>query len=623
MGTSIVLKEIQSDKLAFLDGHSHDISSLDISHDGCRLASGQSNNIGMRADVIIWDLTEAKRQLELGNSMIGDKCLIFRMKQHLTKVQACSFSCHDDYLATIGSPDDNALVIWDVATGEAICGAPAGPDTATTCKWLNRRNDRLVTGGHFHARVWQVDYRSPKLYPIDAKLGTLRRIISSLTIQPDDQFAYFGTTSGDLIKVNIDRDEIRSYKDPNTVIPNMIGSSKVKITGGIDALVCIFNEKSNRFNIVAGGGDGTILYYNPLLEYAVGYKNQLKGGITSIFEHPVSGKNFIVGTSECNRYEISRDLHDAVLISSCHANGITDIVFPQKCADLVITTSKSDVRIWNVKKSQEILRIQVPGVDCLSCIITASGSSIITGWDDGKIRAFLPESGKMKFIIPNAHTEKVTALAVADNDIASKQYRIISGGAEGCVRIWNCTSSHQIMKESLKEHRGAVTAIRVNNDSTQFITSSTDGSCIIWDLVRYVRLSALFETNTFLSAIYHPDESQILTCGTNHKITYWDTVDANPIRMIDGGDGFVNTLDIESANGEFFASGCADQIMKVWLYDEGLPVGIGRGHTSSISVVKFSPDMKFVVSAASSGELIFWELPSINKLRDVIPSELR
>ena len=38
---------------------------------------------------------------------------------------------------------------------------------------------------------------------------------------------------------------------------------------------------------------------------------------------------------------------------------------------------------------------------------STSGSVLISGWDDGKIRAFFPETGRIKFVIPEAHSDKV------------------------------------------------------------------------------------------------------------------------------------------------------------------------------------------------------------------------
>ena len=72
-----------------------------------------------------------------------------------------------------------------------------------------------------------------------------------------------------------------------------------------------------------------------------------------------------------------------------------------------------------------------------------------TAWDDGKIRAFYPESGKPAYIIHDAHGKGVTALAVTSNS-----RRIISGGGEGQVRVWDIMEHHQNMREALKEHKG-------------------------------------------------------------------------------------------------------------------------------------------------------------------------
>ncbi len=60
------------------------------------------------------------------------------------------------------------------------------------------------------------------------------------------------------------------------------------------------------------------------------------------------------------------------------------------------------------------------------CGLLQDGKSIISGWSDGKIRAFGPQSGKLLYTINDAHQKAVTAIA-ATSDSA----RILSGGAEG------------------------------------------------------------------------------------------------------------------------------------------------------------------------------------------------
>ena len=84
----------------------------------------------------------------------------------------------------------------------------------------------------------------------------------------------------------------------------------------------------------------------------------------------------------------------------------------------------------------------------------------------------------MKFVIDHAHSDAVTALAVADNDMRGK-YRLVTGGDEGRVRFWEVTHSHT--RSSASRHRGPVNCIKVNADSSQAVTASSDGSCIVWN----------------------------------------------------------------------------------------------------------------------------------------------
>ena len=61
--------------------------------------------------------------------------------------------------------------------------------------------------------------------------------------------------------------------------------------------------------------------------------------------------------------------------------------------------SSQDIRVWNCRLRQELLRIQVPNLTCNTIDMTPSGGALVSGWSDGKIRAFYPESGKLKFVI--------------------------------------------------------------------------------------------------------------------------------------------------------------------------------------------------------------------------------
>lgn len=143
--------------------------------------------------------------------------------------------------------------------------------------------------------------------------------------------------------------------------------------------------------------------------------------------------------------------------------------------------------------------------------------------------------------------------------------------------------------------------MQLTRDDAECVSASADGSCIIWDMSRYVRVKALFESTFFKAALYHPDESQILTTGTDRKIAFWDATDGNAIREVEGSrTKEMNTISI-SADGDVFASGGSDKLVKLWNYDEGLCYFVGTGHSAPVLKVKFSPDQRKLVSVSEEG----------------------
>ena len=57
------------------------------------------------------------------------------------------------------------------------------------------------------------------------------------------------------------------------------------------------------------------------------------------------------------------------------------------------------------------------------------------GWTDGKVRAFYPGSGRLKFVINDAHAEAVTALATCSDDETRPPWRIVTGGRRASAGV--------------------------------------------------------------------------------------------------------------------------------------------------------------------------------------------
>jgi len=341
--------------------------------------------------------------------------------------------------------------------------------------------------------------------------------------------------------------------------------------------------------------------------------SQINPSITSIAINR-AGDHFFVGTNKSTMYLVAIDDFDYELRNSAHYNRINDVVFPHSYGDLFITAGINDIRVWNIKNRNELLRINVPNLECQCVILSEDGKSIVSGWNDGKVRAFYPESGRLMYTIHDCHSKGVTAIA-----LSSDGTRLVTGGNDSLVRIWSLSKDADTdkitskMMSSLREHQNTISSIAINQGDTEFVTASHDGSCVVWDLVKCQRINALFSSTQFSAVVYHPDESQLITTGTDRQISYWDATDLSQIRIVNGSDkGALNKLSINS-EGTRFVSCSEDRVVKLWGYDEGIVVSEGLAHSGNVTAVQISPDNKRIVSVGDEGAICIWKMPKENK----------
>ena len=76
----------------------------------------------------------------------------------------------------------------------------------------------------------------------------------------------------------------------------------------------------------------------------------------------------------------------------------------------------------------------------------------------------------------------------------------------------------------------------------------------------------MFESTAFKQALLNNEEYQILTTGSDRKITYWEKYDGTIIRSIEGSDKELNTIDL-TTEGKHFFSGGQDGKLRIYNYD--------------------------------------------------------
>ncbi|KAG9392381.1 WD domain G-beta repeat [Carpediemonas membranifera] len=553
----------------FLFGHTQDISCLILSPSGRYLATGTETEMGFTAEVIVWDFADRKE--------------LMRFTIHKTRVQGLAFSADEELLASIGDEDDNQMVVYDLADQKALAGHALVGNRTTCISFYNNDNCKIVTAGVERIGVWTLDRPGRVLVYQPVNLGQLKRHALDLIIHPDDTHCFISSHTGDVLKVSLETFLFLESAPPK-VFP-----------GGI---TCI--ERNSDGDIVFGTGGGRlgILRRGNLRVVKL---TTLRSGITSI-AMGANSPDLLVGTMDGTIYTAHPRTLENKIAMAAHAAPVKNIAFPKGFAGVFATCGEGCIRLWQTATRKELLRIEVPKVVCNCVEFTPDGHTIISGWSDGRIRAFGPQSGKLLYVIENAHNS-VTALAPTHDCT-----RIVSGGANGDVRVWRIGSMSQSMLASMKGHKSAVNQVAIRADDSEALSASADGSCNTWSLTAHQRVQSFLAPTCFNSAVYHPDESQVLTTGSDRKLGWWDAVDGEIIRELEGSiSGALNSLDI-APDGETFVSGGHDTLVKVWDYDLGVCTHIGQGHSGAVNRALLRPDGKGIVSIGEEGAIMMWEM---------------
>ncbi|CAG5947586.1 cilia- and flagella-associated protein 52 [Menidia menidia] len=575
LGCTVVLKRITDGKQDFLHGHTNNVSCVSVSKSGSYIASGQVNYMGFQAIVIIWSFAQ--------------RAIHAQLQLHKAKVEALSFSPNDKYLVSLGGQDDDRIIVWNIETKQAICGSPASGRAAghsITVQYSNTDDNIFVSGGKETLRVWELDLANRKIRPTDCNTGKLKRIVKCIEISEDDKFIFCGTTSGDIMKINL-----------KMAILSDCGPVKSRFCQGVSALKVL---KSG--HLLLGTGSDTLA-----LCTTTNFKTlktvKLEKGVTSIAVRE-DEQQFFVGTEAAQMYRLNYENFEAELMSTSHSSAVNDVAIPFATSELFATCSHEDIRLWHKDRPKELLRITVPNVTCNSLDFMANGQSIISAWNDNKIRVFTPKSGRLMLIINNAHKMGVTAIA------GSKDCkRIVSGGGDGQVRVWELLPHGHRLLEIMKEHKATVSCVQIKSNDKECITASSDGACIVWDIVRFVSLQMMIANTLFRTVCYHPEEYQIITSGTDRKVAYWDVYDGSIIRELEGSQsGAINGMHI-THDGKYFVTGGDDKLVKVWDFMEGEITHVGIAHGGSITSMKICSNSNILVSTSADGAVLRWKFP--------------
>jgi WD40 repeat protein len=271
--------------------------------------------------------------------------------------------------------------------------------------------------------------------------GTLVRDYTCITFSKNSEdYLFAGTSSGDLI---------------GFLVKNKMLVFSINVCAmGVKTIKAVSQDR-----IIVGGGDGQVaLFKTNGKDTSLTQRIQIFGAIHGLSVSP-DGLQSLVATEKGYIYRVRNNDLSQMLLCENHTAPVLSCWFSPNASDKFITTSEDGtIRLWDsnnytvtarcIASSSSIAQ----GASVFANCAIFTDEVILSGWSDGRIRAYRADNCQQLWQIDNAHKGGVTAICLSHNCKF-----ICSGGMEGEVRVWEIRSRELV--SHLKEHTSRVTKI--------------------------------------------------------------------------------------------------------------------------------------------------------------------
>ncbi|KAG2338249.1 WD40 repeat-like protein [Suillus weaverae] len=246
--------------------------------------------------------------------------------------------------------------------------------------------------------------------------------------------------------------------------------------------------------------------------------------------------------------------------------------------------------------------------------LSPNGKTVVSGNGDGKVRLWDVETGKVvaKW---TGHTESVSSVCWSAGG-----KRVLSGSEDGTARVWDVKTGETILE--IKTGHEHMFAVIYSPDNTQMATAGYNENAVkIWD-AKTGGLIATLKHDSIVESLAWTSDREKLISGSYGPIRIFDTTTWQQIVILEGHEGFVNTITL-SQNNRLLASVSRDETVRLWDLDTNLPVGLPLHYKYKLQSAAFSVDGKVLATGCRDKNVYVWDIHDILKkagLEDLLPT---
>jgi len=194
----------------------------------------------------------------------------------------------------------------------------------------------------------------------------------------------------------------------------------------------------------------------------------------------------------------------------------------------------------------------------------------------------------------------------------------------GKMYLWDLWTRQ--MASNFNIHTVGIKDIAISPDGRRALSSSSDGSLIIWDLASATE-TRRFKGHTapFIMGLEFTPDGQFFVSSSgrgdpvtpvseDNTLRLWDIESGQQIQVFEGHTDGIWTVAV-SPDGEKLLSGGLDMSVRLWDVVTGEQILLLEGHESWVIEAVFLPDGTRALSGGLDGKLILWDLETSEIIR--------
>jgi WD40 repeat protein len=288
-----------------------------------------------------------------------------------------------------------------------------------------------------------------------------------------------------------------------------------------------------------------------------------------------------------------------VVINKWAHSGGSVVAFSQS-GDLVASGGwEGTLRLWQLPQGREVRHWHAHDDSVNGIAFVAADHEIVTAGYDG-VLARRAVDGQL---LEQLETPAAITHMVAD----SSADRLLTGHADGSVRLWKATDFTLLQEQQL--HRGAVKAVAIAPGAARYASSSSDGSVVLWSEGAMPRQLDAPPADAWTLA-FSPD-GKTLSGGSWFRLYRWNLADGTLTTIATEHYGIIKSIQyIDDGNELASISRQTDSSVYFLDAESGEVRRRFQRHDLCGADIAVSADGRYLATTSDDASVRFWLLGS-------------